>query len=87
MSACKQNVLDMIDEAIGANYAKGICECHCLGSLNKRCSYCKIKEGLQRARACIVASISRIDTMRSNIIAAQLEIEEKLKRLIREEGD
>jgi len=68
MSDCKENVLEMIDEAVKANYQRGICECHCLGNLNKRCSYCKIKEALQTSRACIVSSVGRLDVIRSNMV-------------------
>jgi len=84
MSDCKENVLEMIDVALTANNNDDFCQCLHVREANKPCTYCKIETALHVARACIVASVGRLDVMRSNMVAYQKEIEEKLKRILEE---
>ena len=81
---CKENVLEMIDRALSANRAEGFCTCKYGHNPDDYCNYCKIYTGLTVARACIVASVGRIDVMRSNLVACQKEIEGKLRKLLEE---
>ena len=84
MSDCKENVLEMIDAALTANRQGGYCSCVYHVADVGWCNHCKIRKGLEEARACIVASVGRLDVMRSNMIEMQAEIEEKLKRILGE---
>lgn len=82
MSDCKENVLEMIDAAMTANRTESFCTCRYDTDGVDRCNYCKIFEGLTVARACIVASVGRIDMMRTNMMIVQADIEEKLRILL-----
>jgi len=82
--ACKENVLEMIQEALTANRNTDFCTCKYPGDGVGLCNYCKIDRGLTMAEACIIASVGRIDVMRSNMVAMQAEIEAKLKALLEE---
>jgi len=84
MSECKENVLEIIDKAFRANHLGGYCNCRFGGNKEDMCNYCKIEEGLTVARACIVASVGRLDVMRSNMFAIQEEIEGKLRAILEE---
>ena len=84
MSDCKENVLEMIDEAIQISGRQMHCTCIYLVEEVGVCAYCKVRRGLRVARACIIASVGRIDVMRSNMVEMQAEIEEKLKRILEE---
>lgn len=79
---CKENVLEMIDQALEANSNDDFCQCQHNTIVNKPCTYCKINSALHTARACIVASVGRIDVMRANMIEMQAEIEGKLKAIL-----
>ena len=81
---CKENVLEMIDAALTANNNDDFCHCLHVMDTKKPCTYCKIETALHVARACIVASVGRIDVMRANMVAVRAEIEGKLKRLLEE---
>jgi len=81
---CKETVLEMIDEALSANRRADFCICRPGDRIDNMCAFCKINTGLSAARACIVASVGRLDVMRSNMVAYQKEIEEKLKRILEE---
>jgi len=82
MSNCKENVLEMIDVALTANNNDDFCQCLHVMDAKKPCTYCKIETALHVARACIVASVGRIDVMRTNMMIVQAEIEEKLRKLL-----
>ena len=82
---CKENVLEMIDRSLTANRAEGFCTCKYGHNPEDYCNYCKIYTGLTVARACIVASVGRLDVMRSNMVEMQAEIEGKLRKLLEEE--
>jgi len=84
MSDCKENVLEMIRTALTANRNTDFCTCKYPGDGVGLCNYCKIDKGLTMAEACIIASVGRIDVMRSNMVAMQAEIEGKLKALLEE---
>jgi len=84
MSDCKENVLEIIREALTANRMADFCTCRPAGMLDGKCAYCKIDEGLTMAEACIIASVGRIDVMRHKMVAMQAEIEGKLKALLEE---
>ena len=79
---CKENVLEMIEAAITANRKIDFCTCSYSHGLNDYCNHCKINHGLAAAKACIVASVGRIDVMRTNMMIVQAEIEEKLRKLL-----
>jgi len=79
---CKENVLEMIDAALTANNNDDFCQCRYGRDKEWPCTYCKINGGLTVARACIVASVGRIDVMRTNMMIVQAEIEEKLRKLL-----
>jgi len=84
MSQCKENVLEMIDQAFRANHLGGYCTCRYPTVHNVACNYCKIEEGLTVARACIVASVEWIDVMMNMGDAMQELIEKQLKGLMEE---
>ena len=79
---CKENVLEIINEALTANRKADFCTCRYDTAGRDVCNYCKIFEGLTAARACIVASVDRISIMRGNMVAVQKEIEAKLRKLL-----
>jgi len=81
---CKENVLEMIDAALAANRKTDFCTCKYPGNGCGICNYCKIDRGLTVAKACIIASVGRLDVMRSNMVAMQEEIEGKLKAILEE---
>lgn len=85
MNRCKDTVIEMIDEAVGANYSRGVCECGRPGLNGNKCNYCKIKEALQMSRSCLITSVVRIERLRSNMAEMQKEIEAKLRKLLEEE--
>jgi len=84
MSDYKEEVLEMIDVALAANNKDDFCQCKHRKALeiNRPCTYCKINIALYTARVCIVASVGRLDVMWSNMVAMQVEIEKKLKRIL-----
>jgi len=82
MSDCKENVLEMIDAASTANNNKDFCTCQYETRNAGPCTYCKIETALRAARACIVASVGRLDMMRVNMMIVQADIEEKLRILL-----
>ena len=84
MSVCKENVIEMIDQALRETDAITFCTCQYRYEGTGICSHCKINLALRTARACIVASVSRVDVLRSNFIAVQVEIESKLRALLEE---
>ena len=84
MSDCKENVLEMIDEALRANKSEDFCTCRYDTAVFDRCTYCKISEGLTTAKACIVMSVDRIDIMRAKLRRAQVEIIRKLRVIVEE---
>ena len=88
MSMCKEDVIELIDEALTVNILRHSCSCQQDGVKAGDCTYCKIQIALKTARACIVASVGRLDVMRSNMLAMQEEIEEKPSNQINEkEGE
>jgi len=85
MDKCKENVIEMIDIAIWVNKLERFCVCVYPVVGGNICNYCKIERGLKTARACIIASVDKISIMRANMVAAQAEIEEKIKKLLGED--
>lgn len=85
MSECKKNVLEMIEEALTALRRESFCTCQYSYEGTGMCNYCKVRQGLQAARACIITSVDRIAAMRSNMVAIQGEIEDKIGQLLRED--
>jgi len=81
---CKENVLEMIDTALTANRKDRYCTCRYDAYGADICNCCKVIGGLTAARACIVASVGRLDVMRSKMVEMQAEIEGKLKKLLEE---
>ena len=69
----KEDVLGLIDQALTANRAEGVCTCRYSENGKRGCNYCKILEGLMAAKACIIANVGGIDWVR--IISIQLDIE------------
>ena len=84
MTTCKENVIEIIDGALWENKKITFCTCQYRGESAGLCSSCKINLALKMSRACIVASVDRIDVLRSNFIAVQVEIESKLRTLLKE---
>ena len=82
MSDCKEHVLEMIDEAMGRNEVAWHCTCRYPIVDSDVCNYCKIDLALKAAKACIVASVGRLDIMRTNMMIVQADIEEKLRILL-----
>ncbi len=83
-SDCKENILEMIEGALTANRTENYCTCTFYGEEIGACNYCKIDQGLRAAKACIIASVGRLDMMRANMLIMQVEIEEKLRRIMEE---
>jgi len=77
----KENVLELIDQAMTANRAEGVCTCRYSENGKRGCNYCKILEGLMAAKACIVASVGGFDMIRMIMTIVQTDIEEKLRIL------
>jgi len=81
MSDYKKNVIEMIDIAMVANRAEGVCTCRFDSDGVRGCNYCRILEGLMAAKACIVASVGGFDMIRMIMTIVQTDIEEKLRIL------
>ena len=87
MSRCKEDVIEMIDEAIGAHQRDAFCNC-LFGRLpGGLCNYCKINMALEAARACIVQGADELDLLRVRFIGVQEAIEDKLKAILKSDGN
>jgi len=82
MSECKGEIFEMIDNALRLNGHTSGCTCIFNDPEGELCAHCTIREALRMSRACIVASVDRIDVIKAMMGKVHEEIERKLKTLL-----
>ena len=87
MGLCKEDVFEMIDEAIKVHQRDNSCDCLYSHLAAGRCNYCKIDMALKTARACIVQGADELDLLKVRFIGVQEAIEDKLRAILKSGGN
>jgi len=84
MSKCKEDVIEMIDEALNCNGRLGGCQCQVIDDQARLCDGCKIRAALMLSRSCVIQGADELDLLKVRFIGVQEAIEDKLKAVLKE---
>ena len=87
MSRCKEDVIEMIDNALISNKISSFCDCRYVSGVKNECTHCQIDRGLRAARTCVVQGTDELDLLKVRFIGVQDAIIDKLKAVLKSDGN